>query len=268
MFHYGRAVGTDYELLINYFLRGYGTGTVGDHNTICMRAGETANQLTEPRPGQHWFGDVKLILNFGASLLEATPNHVPVAERTIDAMARGVKMYTFDTRLSTTATKSSQWVPVKPGTDLAVILALCYTILESGAHDRGFLEKFSNVTEAELKAHLAGYTAEWAESQSGVPASQIRAIARDLVDLKPSTFVSGRGAFMHYNGVQTQRALAMLDALVNFEFTEVIKPPAPARQNPIPPPQTPARRLNIFDGPPGAFAFPGERGIASDPEDD
>ena len=258
MFHYGRTLGTDYEILMDYFLKGYGTGTIGDHDAICMRSLETALELTERRPGPFLFDNVKLIVNFGSNLLEATTNHVPIAQRTIDALARGVKLYTFDTRLSVTAAKSFAWVPVKPGTDLAVILSLCHTILENGTHDKDFLEKFTNVTEAELKAHLAEYTPEWAEERSGVPAGQIRAIALDLAALKPSAFVSGRGAFMHHNGVQAQRAIAMLDALVNFEFATVIKMPEPAWKNPIPPPQTPAKRLNILTGEPGAYAFPAD----------
>ncbi|MBI5083150.1 MAG: molybdopterin-dependent oxidoreductase [Acidobacteria bacterium] len=261
MFHYGRTVGTDWQILMDYFLKAYGTDTIGDHSSICMRGAQSAQQFTPMRPGQFQFNDVKVIVNFGASLLEATTSHIPVAERTIDALTRGTKLYTFDTRLSLTAAKSTEWFPVKPGTDLAVLLSLCHVILENGTHDKSFLEKSTNVTEAELKAHLAEYSPEWAEAVSGVPAGSIRTLAAELATLKPSTLVSGRGAFMHFNGVQTQRAIIMLDALVNFEFTKITRFPSPAWRSPFPPPQTPTKQLSILTGEPGAFAF-GAAGVS------
>ena len=49
---------------------------------------------------------------------------------------RGVKMYTFDVRLSHTAAKSTEWLPIVPGTDGAVALAMCRVIMDAGLYDK------------------------------------------------------------------------------------------------------------------------------------
>lgn len=66
---------------------------------------------------------------------------------------------------------------------------------------------------AELKAHLAQYTPEWAEKLSGVPAAKIRSIALEFANTKPSCVISYRGAVAHYNGNDTERAVQMLAAI-------------------------------------------------------
>ena len=59
---------------------------------------------------------------------------------------RGVRMFTFDVRLSNTAARSTEWIPIKPGTDGAVALAMCNVIMEKGLYDKDFLE-FVKATE-------------------------------------------------------------------------------------------------------------------------
>ncbi len=254
MFHYGRTVGSDWLILMGYFLPAYGTATIGDHNSICLAAGAAASGLTG---GSRFsdFGEARIILNFGGSVLEAHVDHLPTAERCADALARGVKMYTFDVRLSNTAAKSTEWIPVKPGTDLAVLLALCNVLLAEGLYDAGAVRDHTNVTVGELQRHLAAHTPEWAEGISGVPASKIRAIALEFGRTKPGLCLSFRGAFMHHNGVQTQRAIYMLQALAGNVDPEGRRG-APAQwQYPFPQPEGSAKALNILHGEEGAYAL-------------
>jgi anaerobic selenocysteine-containing dehydrogenase len=255
MFHYGRTVGSDWMILMGYFLPAYGTGTIGDHSSICLAAGAAASGLT----GGSRFTDfekARIILNFGGSVLEAHVDHVPTAQRCVDALARGVKMYTFDVRLSNTAATSTEWIPVKSGTDLAVILALCNVILTEGLYDGDAIRDYTNVTVEELERHLSAYTPEWAEEISGVPASKIRDIALEFGRTKPGICLSFRGAFMHHNGVQTQRAIYMLQAIAGNLDPEGRRG-APARwQYPFPQPEGSPRALNILRGEEGAYALP------------
>ena len=147
MFHYGRMKGSDSKIVKDYFLAAYGTKTVGNHTSICESAKWTAHELTWGSHYDNWdFENTKFILNFGSNVLEAHTNHVPEAQRCIAAMASGVPMYTFDVRLSNTAAKSTEWVPIKPGTDLAVVLAMCNVLMENDICDKEFIETYSNVT--------------------------------------------------------------------------------------------------------------------------
>lgn len=259
MFHYGRMKGSDGKIIKDYFLTDYGTKTVGNHTSICESAKWTAHELTWGSHYDNWdFENTKFILNFGSNVLEAHTNHVPMAQRCIAAVTQGVPMYTFDVRLSNTAAKSTEWVPVKPGTDLAVVLAMCNVLMENDICDKEFIETYTNVTCDELKSHLLQYTPDWAEKISGVPAEKIRSIALAYGRAKPSVCISYRGAVMHYNGVQTERAIFMLEAIAgnidcpggrcravgaSWKFT-------------FPKPTTKAGKLHVLDGEHGAYAYP------------
>jgi anaerobic selenocysteine-containing dehydrogenase len=257
LFHYGRAVGSDYLIPMYYFLPAYGTGSVGDHNSICVAAGAVARALTGgSAAGFLDFERVATILNFGNSLFEAGLDHVPLAQRCVDAVARGARMVSFDVRLSNTAAKSSEWIPLKPGTDLVIALALSHVIVSEGLSDRDFIETHTNVSMSEVESHLATYTPQWAETVSGVPADKIRSLAVNYVTAGPGICVSGRGAFMHHNGVQTQRALYMLQALSGNMDPNGRAWAMPRWSYPFPFPSQDVKALPLFDGKPDAFSHP------------
>lgn len=260
MFHYGRMKGSDGKIIKSNFLPAYGTGTIGNHTSICESAKWTAQELTWGAHYDNWdLDNTKFILNFGSNVLEAHTNHVPMAQRCSSALARGVKMYTFDVRLSNTAAKSTEWVPIRPGTDLAVVLAMCNVLLENNIADKDFIETYTNVTVAELKKHVAQYTPEWAEKISSVPAAKIRAIALEYGRTRPSVCLSYRGAVTHYNGVQAERAIFMLEALAGNIDIPGGRCRAVGAKWKVPSysaPKVKAKKLKIVDGFKGAYAAP------------
>jgi anaerobic selenocysteine-containing dehydrogenase len=217
MFHYGRMKASHSTIIKKTFLKALGTKTIGNHTSICESAKWTAQELTW---GKHYdVNDVtntNFILNFGSNVLEAHTSHNVFSQRIGDALANGVKMYTFDVRLSNTAAKSTEWIPVKPGTDLAVILAMANVVIEEGLYDASFINKWTNVTIKTLKDHLSEYTPEWAESISGVNAGKIHSLAIEYAKAKPGTIISYRGIVAHYNGVEAERAVMMLEALCGY----------------------------------------------------
>jgi anaerobic selenocysteine-containing dehydrogenase len=259
MFHYGRMKGSDSKIIKSWFLSGYGTKTIGNHTSICESAKWTAHELTWGSHYDNWdLDNSKFILNFGCNVLEAHTNHVPMAQRCVSALARGVKMYTFDVRLSNTAAKSTEWLPIRPGTDLAVVLAMCNVVMKNDLYDKEFIETYTNVSVAELKKHLAQYTPQWAEKISGVAASKIESIALEYGRTKPSVCLSYRGAVAHYNGVQTERAIQMLEAIAG----NIDRPGGRCRaigakwKYPFAKAKTKGKKLHIVDGEKGAYAYP------------
>ncbi|MEE8454296.1 MAG: molybdopterin-dependent oxidoreductase, partial [Limibaculum sp.] len=188
MFHYGRMKASSSKLIKSLFLENYGTGTIGNHTAICEGGKWTSQELTWGGHYDNWdFDNTRFILNFGSNVLEAHTNHTSTAQRLTRALVeRKVRMVTFDVRLSITAAKSAEWVPIKPGTDIAVALAMSNVVMEEDLYQgegEAFL-KFCRTTKdvnattgdkvAALKAHLAQYTPEWAEGVSGVAAGKIR----------------------------------------------------------------------------------------------
>lgn len=256
LFHYGRALGSDWSILMEYFLPACGTESVGTHDSICMAANAVAEDLTGGGASFRDFSRAAFILNFGNSVLEAGVDHNSIAQRCIDALARGVKMVTFDARLSNTAAKSTQWVPIKPATDLAVLLAMCHVIVAERLADESFLSNHTNTTLPELEKHLQACTPEWAAAISGVDATVIRSLAIEYATHKPGICLSARGASMHYNGVQTQRAIYLLQALSGNVDPNGRRAGVPRWTYPFPTPPPAQRGLPIFDGEKGQYLRP------------
>lgn len=147
----------------------------------------------------------KLALLFGANLHETHPWWMrPAAARWV----------VFDPRCSATAgAPGCTWRPIPPGTDGLVALAMAHVLLAEGLHDARFLARWTDVREDELRGHLAAYPPERVEEQTGLPASEVTAIARALAAEPASTVVIGEGAVAHAHGVETARAILLLAAL-------------------------------------------------------
>lgn len=215
------------RLISGIFMPAYGSASILDQTCNNISARRVAQELS-------WGAGLdspdldraRLVINFGSNLLEADTNMVALARRLAQSQVdRRLRLVTFDIRLSNTAARSDQWVPVKPGTDLAVILAMCHQLIATegyrGAGER--LLDFCRVGEQTdlttdqkvelLRAHLESYTPEWAEEISGVDAALIRELSVAIVDSGPTCFLSSRGATARYNGVETERALMLLAAL-------------------------------------------------------
>lgn len=79
----------------------------------------------------------------------------------------------------------AEWIAPKPGSDTAIMLALCHTLLVEGLHDQGFLDRYTTGFDR-FATYLTGAadgqakTADWAAAQSGVPAERLRRLARQM----------------------------------------------------------------------------------------
>lgn len=273
MFHHGWiSAGAD-ALINKSFLPLYGTATIADNSCLGQSARITAHDLTWGGYEDSWdFDHTRYVLNFGSNVMEAHTNHVALSRRLSFALTdRNVKMVTFDVRLSNTAAKSNTWFQIRPGADAAVVLAMCHVVISEGLY-RGAGEEFlaycltspdyRATTEqkiADLAAHLANFTPEWAEEISGVAAADIRNVAIEFASARPGCIISSRGATAHYNGVDTERAIQMLAALTgNIDIAGGrclgVKPewqyPRPESAPPA------ARALNVLSGVPGQVALP------------
>ncbi len=156
----------------------------------------------------------RFILNFGANPYESHEQYIPLAQRIIDGRAgKAAKLVTFDVRLSNTAGKSNEWIPLKPGTDGMVALAMAQHIVQQGWHDKEFLTRWTNYPMAKLTEHLAQFTPEQAEKVSGVKAAEIRRLAGEFAQAKPATIITGRGVRGHQNGTLNERCIALLSAV-------------------------------------------------------
>ncbi len=125
------------------------------------------------------------------------------------ALKKGSYGIAIDPRRSETARRCRMWLPLRPGTDCALALAMIHVIIQDDIYDRSFVET-STTGFGKLKQHVKGHTPGWAQTVTGVPARQIIAAARRYALEKPSVLEWGVAVEQTPNALQTVRALALL----------------------------------------------------------
>lgn len=199
------------------FLNAFGTPSAFNHRALCSSTRRSAIEMTIG--DSDWdLGDYensRYVLNFGSNWAEAHQGHIPVAIRMMKARERGAKIVTFETRLSNTAAISDEWFCVKPGTDGLIALAMANVIFQEGLARPEFLDTWGTLSAKEYAAHVAEYTPERAERESGVRAADIIRIAREFAGAAPKcTTICNRGSSAHRNGFYNDRAITALNAVV------------------------------------------------------
>jgi thiosulfate reductase/polysulfide reductase chain A len=130
------------------------------------------------------------------------------------AIRNGADIIAVDPRFSVAASKANHWLPIKPGTDLALLLAWMNVIIREGMYDREYIEAYAYGFE-QLQAHVEPYTPEWAFPRTGIEPEMIRRTARMMAAARPATVVHpGRHVNWYGNDTQRSRAIAILNALL------------------------------------------------------
>ena len=91
-----------------------------------------------------------------------------------------------DPRFSVAASKARHWLPIKPGTDLALLLAWMHVLVSEGLYDRDYVDAYALGFE-QLKAHVQATSPEWAYPRTGIEPETIRATARLMAAARPAT---------------------------------------------------------------------------------
>ncbi len=199
--------------LFENLLYGFGSPNYGTQRSLCFNAMINAHLLTYgiEEPSRN-YKDVKIVLLVGRNLLEAISTSETSA--LVDAKARGAKVIVLDPRFTKTAAFADEWIPIKPGTDSAILLAIIHVIVTEQLGDCEFVKQYV-VGCDDFPEAVKTYTPEWAESITGVPAATIDRLARDLA-------AAGKNALIHpgwrtsnfVNSFQTERAIASLNAIL------------------------------------------------------
>ncbi len=208
------------------------------HSAICAEAEKFGAYYTE---GYWDYRDYDLeytryVLCWGADPL-ASNRQVPHAISIWGHVRDRATIAVVDPRLSATAAKADEWLPVIPGEDAALAVAMAHVILADGLWSREFVGDFRDGrnrfvpgqtvdegTFREIHTHgvvrwwnleLKDRTPEWAESRTGIPAAQIRRVARGFAEAAPAaiSWVSP-GTAMQPRGGYAAMAAHALNGLV------------------------------------------------------
>ena len=128
--------------------------------------------------------------------------------------SKGGKVIVIDPRFSSVAAKADYWLPIKPGTDTALLLSWMNVIIGENLYDTDYVAEWT-VGFDQLASHVAEFTPEWAAAITDLPAEQIRETARVMAATRPqSVIMPGRHVTWYGNDTQRLRATYLINALL------------------------------------------------------
>lgn len=134
-----------------------------------------------------------------------------------DAHAKGVHIVMVDPRYNNSCLYADEWVPIKPGTDLALILAMAHVLIKDGKYDADYIANYT-VGFEDWAERVQEYTPEWASEITGIPAETIERLANEMWEAAPKACIEQgwRAAFgcAHQNSGETARALCLFNTLL------------------------------------------------------
>ena len=160
------------------------------------------------------FSDVEnadLIVVWGAN--PATDCPPMDFNRIIKARSRGAQVVVIDPRRNGTAIATdAEWIPIRPGTDGALALALCWVLIEEELYDERFVRQWTHGFE-DFVRYCQHFRPEVVEAITGVPADVIRRLARKIASARGAAPIMYSGLEYSDSGVQAIRATLTLWAL-------------------------------------------------------
>jgi formate dehydrogenase major subunit len=145
----------------------------------------------------------KAILIIGGNPAEAHPvslQHVFKAKEQNNA-----PLIVIDPRFTRTAAHASQYIRLRPGTDVPVIWGMMWHIFENGWEDTEFINQRVYGMD-DVKKEVAKWTPDEVERVSGVPEVEIYTAAKTMADHRPGTFIWCMGGTQHTIGNNNTRA--------------------------------------------------------------
>jgi anaerobic selenocysteine-containing dehydrogenase len=238
MYMRGRYSSTSTDLLYGTLPKVWGTANYFSHSAICAEAEKMGPGLTQGFFGYRDYdlANTDCLVTWGCDPLASNRMVPNMMNRFPDIVKRG-RVIAIDPRLSNVAAKAHEWLPINPGTDGALAVAIAHVLLTEGMWSREFVGDFKDgknlfvagnaVDEAgfaEKETHgivkwwnleLKDRTPMWAQKETLIPADQIVRVARAMGKAAPKTAVwMGPGVAMNPRGTYAAMAVHALNGLL------------------------------------------------------
>ncbi|WP_322052091.1 bifunctional nitrate reductase/sulfite reductase flavoprotein subunit alpha [Paraburkholderia bannensis] len=167
------------QYLVNKLAKGFvGTNNIESNSRLCMASAGSGYKLSlgaDGPPGSYQdFDRADCFFVIGANMADC---HPILFLRMMDRVKAGAKLIVVDPRRTATADKASLYLPIKAGTDLALLNGLLYLLHENGHTDADFIARHTEGWDA-MPAFLADYTPEKVAAVTGLPEADIRRAAQ------------------------------------------------------------------------------------------
>ena len=181
--------------------------------TICSAAGEAGlisvlgvKLGTEPEQFRH----SKYIIAWASNI---HANNVHLWPFIVEAQRNGAKLVVIDPYRTRTAECADWYLPINPGTDAALALAMMHMIIGEKLYDADYVSKYTLGFE-QLREKVKEYSPERVANWTGISAGDIRKLAREYATTSPSVIRLNYGVQRSEGGGMATRAVAMLPCLI------------------------------------------------------
>ena len=199
-----------YSDLLQRFAVVHGTPNYG-HSGICALQRAFAFMYTlGDRPAAD-YNNSDMIIYWGRQPIYSGPVG-PAARAFMAAKQRGARIIAIKPSMEPDAGLADTWVPVRPGTDGALALAMLHVVIKEDLVDHAFVAQWCYGFDA-LAAHVQKYSPVWAEAITGVPANRIEQVARAYAICPKAAIDVGNGLEHAPSAGDAIRAIAMLIAV-------------------------------------------------------
>ncbi|MEG0374268.1 MAG: molybdopterin-dependent oxidoreductase [Raoultibacter sp.] len=198
------------------FINALGSANAYTHGAACNLSKESG--FTQAIGSGGYESDVensKMTMFIGRSYADAIrPSSVAALQK---AHENGSHIVLVDPRCNNSRVFADEWLPINPGTDLALVLAMAQVLIREGRYDKAYVEE-NSVGFDEWAASIADHTPQWAEKVTGIPATTITRLALEFAAAAPAASIepSWRGAFgcAYKNSGETARAIGLFNTLL------------------------------------------------------
>lgn len=181
--------------------------------TICSSAGSEALNVTYgTRMGTdpETVGEAKLIILWGTNTLTANPHLWPIIR---EAKSKGGRTICIDPLRTRTAEACDEHIPIRPGTDAALALAMMHVLFRDGRHDRQYLDEMTLGWEKLRDRALGEYAPARVAEICRIPEETIERLAALYGTTRPSFIRLNYGLQRHAGGGAAVRAISILPAI-------------------------------------------------------
>lgn len=180
--------------------------------TICSTAGGEGLLMTN---GVKLGADAEglpssdLVILWGTNTLTSNPHLWPFV---LQARDNGAPVICIDPLRTRTAEQCDEWIPIRPGTDAALALAMMHVIFANGLEDRDYIERYT-LGEKELRQRVCDWTPQRASDITGIPAERIERLGLEYGRARAAFVRINYGLQRHRGGGMAVRTIACLPAI-------------------------------------------------------
>ncbi len=212
----------------NRFMNAFGSPNTLGNGSVCHVAREIAHYYTYGTFTLPLAKNSKCIVVWGKNDKNTAP---AMAEAILYAKREGAKLIVIDPVRTFFAKRADLWLPIKPGHDGLLAMAMIHEILSKGLYDKDFVDKYSIGVE-KLWEVAEKYPSEKVANKIWIDAEVIKKTASVYATTKPACIIDGNGLDMHLEVFDTVRAISILRVLtgnIDIPGGDFIPQPVPLR---------------------------------------